>query len=316
MVLCSNYKENKRVEIEKILIKENKATMRELGFDERKKIELEILIEFDKFCKENGLTYFLAYGTLIGAIRHKGFIPWDDDIDINMPRKDYCWFVENYNKKNLNGRYKAVSPKMPEAQHTFLKFIDTKTLKIEPNIKYEYGCLGIDIDIFPLDGQPEDEKKYNRWYDNLMRIYRFFGLCGKDNTGNIKIKRRIALLVIKPLTGGRKKLLRKAERLHQKYPYDISKYIGSIESAFDERSVRFPKEWFAKSIFVEFEGHKLPVPVEYDKVLKKIYGNYMEFPPKEEQKIHHINRMFLLEGEESLKTLSLRMNNKGEIYEK
>lgn len=288
--------------------------MRELTVEEIKKIELEILIEFDKFCTENGLTYFLAYGTLIGAIRHKGFIPWDDDIDINMPREDYCWFIENYNKKNLDGRYKAISPKMPEAQHSFVKFIDTKTLKLEPDMKHEFGCLGIDIDIFPLDGQPEGESKYNKWYDKLMQTYKLHGLCGIDDS--IKIKRRIALLIIKVLTGGRKSLLKKAERLHKKYPYNTSKYIGSIESAFDERTVRFPREWFDESILVEFEGHKLPAPKEYDKILRKVYGNYMTFPPKEQQVIHHLNKMFLLEGEESLKSLKLRMNYKGEIYKK
>ena len=84
--------------------------MRELTADETKKIELEILLHVDKFCRDNGIQYFLAYGTLIGAVRHKGFIPWDDDVDINMSRENYNWMIENYNRMNPGGRYKLISP--------------------------------------------------------------------------------------------------------------------------------------------------------------------------------------------------------------
>ena len=131
--------------------------MKEISFEESKKLELDILLAVADFCNKNNLTYFLAYGTLIGAIRHKGFIPWDDDIDIQMPREDYNKFIETFSHE----RYKTIAPGTPLSKHSFVKVIDTETVKIEAHKKYKKGFLGVDIDIFPLDGTPSDENEYN-----------------------------------------------------------------------------------------------------------------------------------------------------------
>ncbi len=258
-----------------------------------KKIELDILLELDDFCKRNGLRYFLAYGTLIGAIRHKGFIPWDDDIDIQMPRADYNWLIENYNKMNLNGRYKIISPNMTESRFTFIKFVDTSTIKIEHGIDYSDGTLGIDIDILPLDGEPEDEKEYDKWYDKLIRIYRLHSHCSKDT--KLTFKRRIIVPIIRLLSGGRKHLMKKSEKLHAKYPYEQSRYISVIEGYFNKKRRRFEKEWFSESIAAEFEGHMFPIPCGYDFVLRKIYGDYMKLPPPEQQIPCHNCKVYLKE---------------------
>ena len=207
--------------------------------DEIKKIELDILLHIHDFCKKNGLLYFLAYGTLIGAIRHKGFIPWDDDIDIQMTRADYNWMIENYNKMNPNSRYKLISPDMCESRHPFVKFVDTHTVKIEKGLDYGDFTVGIDVDIFPLDGEPDEEYEYEKWYEKLKRIYTLHMYCSKDSKTNIK--RRIIVPLIRFFTGGRERLMKTATKLHTKYPYAESKYVGVVESAFNSKKNRYKK---------------------------------------------------------------------------
>lgn len=265
--------------------------MREITLEEAKKIELEILLFFVRFCKENKKQCFLAGGTLIGAIRHKGFIPWDDDIDTYVMREDYNWLLENFNKMNGDGRYKLIAPKTLSARHSFVKIIDTKTVKIENGVDYKNGYLGIDIDVFPLDGQPDSEKEFNAWYKKLMRIYKLHSYCILDTAG--KIKRILAIPVIRFLTGGRIKLLAKAEKLHKKYPCKNAKYIGAVECAFNQPGNRYEKEWFSEAIEADFEGYKLPIPIGYDEILKKVYGDYMKLPPIEQQVTHHTNKMYI-----------------------
>ena len=269
--------------------------MKELSFDEAKTIELDILLHISDFCKKNNLHYFLAYGTLIGAVRHKGFIPWDDDIDINMPRQDYNWLIENYNKINPNGRYQLISPYSKEARHSFVKIIDTYTVKIEEGIDYNDRYLGVDIDIFPLDGQPNSDEKFNRWYNKLMRVYRIYFYCKIDQSTSFK--KRTAIPLLRLLYNGGRNALKKAEKLHKKYPYEKSKYIGAVECMFNSRGNRYQKEWFDHAIEAEFEGHLLWIPCGYNQILTQVYGDYMKLPPKEKQVSHHKNKMYLITEE-------------------
>ena len=121
--------------------------MKKLTLDEVKKIQLEILAYIDSFCKKNNISYFINYGTLLGAVRHKGFIPWDDDIDISMDREHYNMFIEKFNQDS--SKYKILSLDTDKAYfNNFIKVVDTTT-KIVDNRNYKTFSCGVCFDIFP-----------------------------------------------------------------------------------------------------------------------------------------------------------------------
>ena len=266
--------------------------MREIILEEAKKIEFDILKNIADFCEKNNLRYFLAYGTLIGAVRHSGFIPWDDDIDIWMPREYYNRFKEIYYDEN--NVYKVVKPQDKISRHSFVKVIDTRTAKIEKSIDYKNGYLGIDVDVFPLDGQPLTESDYLEWYNKLQKIYKRYQFLVIDNKGSLK--RNVFLPIIKCLVGKKIWLLKKAELLHKEYSYAESEYIGTVESVYNSKNNRYKKEWFDKTVDVSFEGYSFKAPAGYDGILTAMYGDYMKLPPVEKQKIHHENNTFWLEN--------------------
>ncbi len=265
--------------------------MKPIDIAEQKQIELDILKNFADFCDEHNLRYFLAYGTLIGAVRHKGFIPWDDDIDVWMPREDYNKLINIYNQGN-NAPYKLIAPYTRNSYHSFVKIVNEKTVKLEAGVNYKNGFIGIDIDVFPLDGQPENEDEYVKWYNKIQKYYRAYPYLNLPNDG--KLKRIIGLPIIRLLSGGKKHLLDKAKRLHDKYPYDECEFIGSIECCYDYIEIRYKKEWFRDYVLADFEGVKFRIPVDYDKILTQTYGDYMTPPPETEQVTHHQNNTFWL----------------------
>ena len=266
-----------------------------ISFEENRKIQTEILLEFASFCKKNNLTYYLAYGTLLGAVRHKGFIPWDDDIDVWMPRGDYKKFIDLYRKSKENSHYKLSIPGEKISKHSFLKMYDSNTVKIEDGVYYKNDYLGIDIDIWPLDGQPEDEQYYFKWYKKLKFQYLlFFASISSLKYGNLK--RKLKVLLLKIIAGNRRKILDKTEKMHTTFPFNECKKIGCIISYFNVKKDRYLKSWFDKTILLDFEGHKLCAPAEYDKILTQRYGDYMQLPPEHQRVTHHKNNVFWKEN--------------------
>lgn len=268
--------------------------MRELTVEETKKIELDILIKVAEFCEKHGLKYFLAYGTLIGAVRHKGFIPWDDDIDIHIPREDYNKLIESFNKDKDDAHLLLISPYDDFAQHTYVKIVDTRTVKKEKNKEYTKGLLGIDIDVFPLDGEPEDEKTFVRFYKKLQRIYKLhYYVTFNEKEHDISWKTKLFLKFLKKVIRDKNKLIDKASKIHAKYPYAESKYVGVVESVFNFKKNRFLKEFFEESILLEFEGYMFESPKYYDEILTLFYGDYMKLPPKDKQVTHHVHKTYI-----------------------
>jgi len=268
--------------------------LREISFEEHKKIELDILINFAEFCEKHSLNYFLAYGTLIGAVRHKRFIPWDDDIDVQMPRPDYEKFVKIYNSEKDCRYYHFIDPADEDAVHTMGKIVDKRTVKKEPGVKYHKSdSHGVDIDIFPIDGQPEDEKEYRRFYLKKEFMFKMYSFAVEDfSKRTIPQKLRGVLFYIIASQNGKNHYLEKAIKINEKYSFYQSKYVGSIIAKCNTIRDRVRVECYESYQLSEFEGYEFRIPVGYDEVLTKLYGEYMKLPPAEERITHHSNKVY------------------------
>lgn len=263
----------------------NSRMKQELTIEEIKKISLEILINVSNFCDTHNIEYYLSCGTLLGAIRHKGFIPWDDDVDIMMPRPDYNRFLNEYNDSN----YRLIKPS--EGRYYYAKVADNNTIKVETrldNKKYDY--TGIDIDIFPLDGIINDKKeienirKKSKILETLLRLSNQPIFYRKNP---IKCINRII-----PRMLGSKNIVKLIERNAQTYSYENSDYVIRVRNTPNGFTGAMKKEIYYPPKKKEFEGHLFNVPNDYDKWLTTFYGNYMELPPLDKRKAHHNSKCY------------------------
>lgn len=263
--------------------------MREVSVEEHKKLALEVLIKVANFCDENGITYYLAYGTLLGAVRHGGFIPWDDDIDIVMPRSDYERFIKIFDE---NIGLKMASPYDEIPLYYFVKVYNPNTVKHEPLDYMGREPLGVDIDVFPLDGLPEDDVEAAKMINKAKKIYRNLSLAGAE-----KKKRNIIKAAYVRYTRliGRKKYVKSFNKLAKTYDYETSKFVGGV-APYDGVRDRFLKsEVFYDKVKIKFEDYEFWAPAGYVNYLTVKYGDYMTPPPQKEQTTHHINKVYIKE---------------------
>lgn len=261
--------------------------MKEIKLDELKKIQLEILDVVHHFCQENGITYFLSSGSLIGAVRHKGYIPWDDDIDLYMPRKDYDRFVSAFNMDNRQ-RYRVVSLLTDEnCTLAFAKVERTDTRIIE-HVDYPMA-LGINIDVFPVDGVPDDLEERTKYFAKIQWFRNELVL--KDVSLDFKRRGLIKniILLLGKLFLFHKSMRHLAEQLDMSIDKvnSDSQYVCNLVMGNGINSV-FTREAINDSTDVEFEGKFYKTMRGYEEYLTKTYGNYMQLPPIEKRVSHHV----------------------------
>lgn len=249
--------------------------------------QLEILKAFDSFCKENNLKYSLFFGTLLGAVRHKGFIPWDDDLDVGMPREDYEKFLNLWEKSAYSKKYILQNKNnSPLFTQTFTKIRKDHTTFIE--IESEIGCYhhGIFIDVFPFDKAPNGFLKEKLY---LWRAMKYLLFCREyvDHKSNPLIK-LISNIILKTSTGEKRIKTRKKlyNQITKYQSYNDNFHYVHINT-FSGMFFNYDKTLFDKTIYIDFEDESFTVIENWDYVLKTIYGDYMQLPPKEKQVLAH-----------------------------
>ena len=239
-------------------------------------VQLRLWKELDRICKKYGLTYFFFWGALLGAVRHKGFIPWDDDIDVVMPRRDYDRLAE-VAPGELTEPYFLLTPDTTgRSFFWFQRLIDESTTHVwNMSMDFVKNHQGIALDIVPLDGVPR--KKMDRilhfWHCQIA-----FTLINNRGSEWSMLSRKGKLLRIASevycMGRTQQQCIRKLMRIQAKYGWDES---GEI--AEQAHYTRFQKENFEHVAYLEFEGAMAPVPGGYEKVLRRLYGDYMSLPP-------------------------------------
>lgn len=265
--------------------------MKQLDLSEIKKYQFKILLEVADFCELNQIKYSLSFGTLLGAIRHKGYIPWDDDIDIMMPRLDYMKFINMFN--NSGTKFRVLS-KYSDDNYPYLwaKVDNPNTILIEfSDIDYE---IGVNIDVFPIDGTPSNDlklfvhlKKINFYYNILM-------VKTIKLTSDRSYLRNSLLKILKIFFSiiSYQKIILLIEKEMTKYSENLNEFL--ICSCFHHKiKYRLNNKLFDNIIKVEFEGKQFSSIKEYDSYLTILYGNYMKLPPLKDQLTHHNFTAFL-----------------------
>lgn len=254
--------------------------------------QLELLIEFDRICRENNLKYQLFSGTLLGAIRHKGFIPWDDDIDVCMLREDYEKFI-NISKKSLNEKYFLQTHETQRNYyHSFARIRKNNTLAVQDAFSEFNIHHGIFIDVFPMDNVLPDtiNGKIQNTLLNIVKKLKYFKIKKEIINTTIFYKKWLKLSIyymLKPISIYRFNKLE--TQISKMFKNKKTKYVTCIADGKPSENWRYmiEKNHFYDVVEGEFENYLFYIPRDYDKVLKKIFGDYMMLPPLNKRIPHH-----------------------------
>ncbi|WP_338146883.1 LicD family protein [Ligilactobacillus agilis] len=269
----------------------------EISIKETQRISLELLNVVANVCEEQHLRYALIYGTLIGAVRHQGYIPWDDDIDIMMPRPDYEKLLQ-YLKENI-----AVYPHLQvfnpdecaDYPYMITRISDNRYV-IDVDNEEPYG-MGVFIDVYPYDGLGNSKKealKFGLKGDRLSSLCyqatrRRFAI--ETTTSNVRKILKYPVYLYAKLRG-KEVFQRKLAKLAGIKEYDESNYVGcAVWLSWGEKDI-FPRKWFEETMLVNFDKYKFRIPKEYDALLRYEYGDYMKLPPKKERVGHHNYKVY------------------------
>lgn len=271
--------------------------MRELTIREVQRVSLEILKIIADICEKEALRYYLIYGTLIGAVRHQGYIPWDDDVDIMMPRPDYDTLLL-YLKEHI-GSYPHLKvfncEECLEYPYMITRISDDRYKLVMMNEK-SYG-MGIFIDIYPFDGLGKTKKEAVRYG---LKGDRLSSLCYQATRKHFSIETttsvirraiKFPIFLLAKLCG-KDIFQRKLEKLARIKKYEDNEYIGCVVWMSGGEKDIFPRKWFDEYLMMPFERYQFRVPKYYDEILKHIYGDYMQLPPEKDRIGHHNYKVY------------------------
>ena len=251
------------------------ATVPPEDLDKLRRKGLEILLYFKDICEKNNLKFYFCGGCCIGAIRHKGFIPWDDDVDIFMPREDYEKLAEIWEEQADTEKYSYV--RTTKDHFTRLQFA-----MISDNENH-----GVRIDILPLDGCPNG--RFARKMQIMWGLIYSMFIVREAHSSKGKLFEIIGkiLLALAITDKNRYRIAKFAEKRMTKYKIADCEKITELCAWYQYMVNEYPKSAFEEQLYVDFEGYKLPIPVGYDDYLKMAFGDYMKLPPVESQVAKH-----------------------------
>lgn len=249
---------------------------------------LEILVEFKKFCDKHSLLFYFCGGCCIGTIRHGGFIPWDDDIDVFMPRPDYEKLAQLWPQEMGQTKYRYCRSSESVFYRSLLTAIsDETTTFIKERQKDLDISHGVRLEILPLDGCPDSrlQRKIQILWALVYQIY----MNQEPPTSKGKLLELVgrAMLFVCPIWKGRYRMAKMAEKHMSRYPFGKYSKVTELCARFQYMRNEYPKEAFEKAVYKPFEGLKMPIPQGYDTYLKMAFGDYMQLPPKEVQVPKH-----------------------------
>ncbi len=255
-------------------------------------MSLEILKDIHRFCIKHDITYTLFGGTMIGAIRHRGFIPWDDDIDIAMPRPDYERFLRTYESKN---GYKLIAADQPNSYIAFSRVCDmTKTRVVNRILPWSKVETGIWIDVFPLDGAPDDKDEAKTYIDTLVKEWK--KCCAirssyaryNDVHGMSKLVKLFIKKVIRHIPGNDIYTLNHKYIQHcQSIAWGSTRHFANLSYMGYGMKEYLCTEDMESMILVPYEDTEFYVCRGYDHLMRMKYGDYMQLPPKNMQTSNH-----------------------------
>ena len=245
---------------------------------------LEILKEVDKFCKKNNIKYSLGEGTLLGAVRHKGFIPWDDDVDIYMTRENFDKFVSTFKSKNFRVEYFNTLKIywLPFAKVRMLK----KTRFYTPAIEKICDYTGPRIDVLPLDFVPNFSSKEQ---DKQGKKIKFWKMILRNKCYPLHKKKKLHQYLPAPIAKmlPYKFIVNRINYWLKKFDNNTYEYVVNSSGDYNVRKETFPKYYFDELMDMKFEDGKFPISKYYDKILSSIYGDYMTLPKEEDRVVKH-----------------------------
>lgn len=274
--------------------------MKRIELEELKRIELDILNFIVDVCESHNIVYFLCGGTMLGALRHKGFIPWDDDIDIMLPRDEYNKFLSVFPQHDYYKLYTFDSVKNYPMAYATVN--DIRTWKNQWKLRKKCNRLGVNIDVFPIDNLPDSKEEITAYYQGIAQIANStYCATYKYSWGDSmakSFKRNVGIFVFRVMESFHfvniEEIVCRFERYSRKYESLKCANLGiTCISHYGSKEANKRVDYFPV-LQAEFEGRTYNIPANYDNYLTQLYGDYMKMPPFEKQKTHHSSDCYWL----------------------
>lgn len=263
--------------------------MKELATQEFKNLQVEILMIVDQFCREKGIQYTVDGGTCIGAVRHKGYIPWDDDIDIAMTRPNYERFIHSFN--GYHNHLEVFAPELNWNYYApYANVCDNRTFLDEGKNGHNGMEIGVKIDVFPIDGVANDIKRYHKDKKRLALLWNILYIkrVSTNRSYHQTIGNYLLFLVKRALLApfSYSSIQKVIKRLASKYPFEKATYVE--DRIYPQKhDIRCSRKAFEEYDEFPFENIKVSILKGYDEYLTKIYGDYLTLPPADKRTAHH-----------------------------